>query len=231
MPAAGRFESTHSLGNHVGDQMRQLPSRLASFTIVAIASAALALAAGTAAAQEGAPRPMASVPGGPVGSEVFVSMTGGLVPGRQVTLNFGGLTAYELVGRIDVAADGLLAATVKVPEWAERNSVYYFFLNMSGTRVFSDPFIVTGPAGEVSLTGTVSQVVGSCVVMAGDDRTSFSLAGIAGELPAVGARVIVDGVLGIRPGGAGGAFPCLSHPGIPVRVTSIKRPSPSILER
>src|SRR5687767_14634094 len=90
-----------------------------------------------ASGQEAGPRPMASVPGGAVGSEVFVSVSSGLNPGHNVTLNFGGLAGYELIARVVVPADGVLATTVKIPDWVERNGVYFFFLNMNGVRVFS----------------------------------------------------------------------------------------------
>jgi hypothetical protein len=188
--------------------------------LTAAASVFLALP-GTA--QDGAPRPMAAVPGGPVGSEVFISMSGGLAPGARVSLGFGGLSGgYELLGRAEAGPDGVLSTTVTVPSWAEPNLVYHFFLNLGGgVRVFSDPFIVTGPGGALQVVGSVSEVIEGCVLLTGLDETRYALAGVTAPV-AVGERVTVEGNLGVGAGAVAGPSPCAGRPGIPVRVRTIR---------
>jgi hypothetical protein len=188
-----------------------------------LAAAATVLLALPAAAQDGAPRPMAAVPGGPVGAEIFISVSGGLAPGARMSLGFGGLSGgYELLGRVEAGPDGVLATTVTVPSWAEPNLVYHFFLNLGGgVRVFSDPFLVTGPEGALQVMGSVSEVDEGCVLLTGLDETRYTLTGVPAPVE-VGERVTVDGNLGVGQGAEGGPSPCAGRPGVPVRVRAIR---------
>lgn len=190
----------------------------------ALALAALLLLALPVSAQDPeAPRPLTSVPGAPVGSEVFVTMTEGLPPDRGVSLGFGGLSGgYELLARPTTGPGGALFTGVTVPSWAEPNLVYFFFLNLGGgVRIFSDPFIVTGPDGALQVTGSVSEADEGCLVMTGLDGTRYALNGVTTPVP-VGVDVVVDGTLGFPESLLPERSPCAAQPAIPVRVRSIQ---------
>jgi hypothetical protein len=203
-----------------------MPSRFVRLIPLAAAHAlsVTLLLATHAAGQDDAPRPMASVPGGPAGSEVFISMAGGrLEPGARVSLGFGGLSGgYELVARAVADGAGVLAANVTVPSWAEPGLVYFFFLNVGGgVRIFSDPFIVTAPGGLLQVMGSVTEVGEGCALMTGPGDARFALSGLTTPL-STGARITVDGVLGVAEGAEGGAAACAGRPGIPLRVRVVR---------
>jgi hypothetical protein len=189
-----------------------------------VAGAASLLIALPAAAQYGAPaQPQLSAPGAAVGSEVTVSMTQGLPPGSRMSMGFGGLSgSYELVGRAETDSLGAFSIRVAIPAWAERNRIYYFFLNTGGaTRLFSDPFIVTGADGALTVTGFVTEMAGGCVVIAGFDETKYALLGVTTR-HAVGDRVTVDGNLGTAQGVVPDGSPCARRPSIPIRVREVR---------
>jgi hypothetical protein len=194
------------------------PLRLGIF-----AAAAASLTALPAAAQYGAPpQPLVSDAGAAVGTEVTVSMTQGLPPRSRISMGFGGLSgSYELIGRAETDSLGAFTLRVAVPAWAERNRIYYFFLNTGGdSRLFSDPFIVTGAEGALQVTGFVTEVVDGCVVIAGFDDTKYALLGVTSK-HAVNDRVTVDGNLagrGVAPAGS----PCSRRPSIPIRVREVR---------
>jgi hypothetical protein len=197
-----------------------LASRLAGAGILA-ASLLFTL---EAAAQYGGPTgPVTSVRGAAVGSEVVVSMSSGLAPGARISLNFGGLSGgYEILGRAEADASGAFQTTLIVPTWAQRNEVYFVFANVGGgVRLFSDPFIVTGPLGAVQVSGTVTEVADGCVLIAGLDETRYTLFNVTTPV-AVGARVRVDGTVSnldrVVPEGSS----CAGRPAIPVRVETIR---------
>ena len=185
------------------------------------AAATLCLSEPVAAQYGGQTGPATSVRGGPVGTEVHLSMSGGLAPGARVSIGFGGLSgSYELLGRAEVAADGTLATSVTVPSWAERNLVYFFFVNAGGgVRLFSDPFIVTGAEGLLQVIGAVSEASDGCVVITALDDTRYALNGVATPVT-VGARITVDGHL--APVAAPEGFACGGRPAIPVRVSRVR---------
>jgi hypothetical protein len=193
-------------------------------SVAALAAAATAVLTMPAAGQDAAPpKPLTSVQGGPVGTEVTVSLPGGLPGGARASVGFGGLSGgYELLGRAEIGPEGALFGTFTVPRWAERNLVYFFFVNAGGgTRLFSDPFIVTGPLGALQVTGSVIETVDGCVLMAGLDDTRYTLFGVTTAF-AVGARVAVDGNLGVLDGVAPAGSRCADKPSIPVRVRTIR---------
>jgi hypothetical protein len=189
-----------------------------------VAVAASLLSALPLAAQYGAPaQPTLSVPGAAVGSQVTVSMSQGLPPGSRMSMGFGGLSgSYELIGRAQTDSLGAFSLTVAVPEWAERNRIYYFFLNAGGaSRLFSDPFIVTDGEGALQVTGFVTEMADGCVVMAGFDETKYALIGVT-TTHAVGDRITVDGSLGAAQGVVPAGSPCARRPSIPVRVRAVR---------
>ena len=190
----------------------------------AVAATALAALAMPGAGQDAAPpKPLTSVQGGPAGTEVTVSLPGGLPGGARASIGFGGLSGgYELLGRAEIGAEGALFGTFTVPSWAERNLVYFFFVNAGGgTRLFSDPFIVTGPLGALQVTGDVSETADGCVLITALDDTRYTLFGVTTPV-AVGATVAVDGNLGSLEGVAPAGSRCAGRPSIPVRVRTIR---------
>ena len=188
------------------------------------AALAALLLAPPAAAQYGArPGPSTSVRGAAVGGEVLVSMTSGLAPGARVSIGFGGLSGgYELLGRVEADAEGGFSTTLTVPDWAERNLVYLFFVNVGGgVRLFSDPFVVTGPLGALQVRGTVAEVSEGCVLITAFDDTRYALSGGVGTVVSVGARVAVDGNVAPRQGPSADGSLC-GAPAVPVRVRTLR---------
>lgn len=201
-----------------------MDSRLARHLarLVTVACTAL-LVALPAAAQDGeSPRPMTSVRGAPIGAEVTITVRDGLVPGRTVNVGFGGLSGgFEFVARGATGPDGSLSVTATVPAWAERDLVYYFFLNLGGNvRVFSDPFVVTFAEGVLRARGSVAEVAEGCMVIAAADQTRFALSGVTTRFP-VGAVITVDGTVGDAED-APEDSPCAGGPAIPVRVHGVR---------
>jgi hypothetical protein len=203
--------------------MRLSPVRHLGRSVSLAAASALMLSISVAAQEAAPPKPVISVQGGPVGTEVTLSMTSGLAPGGRASVGFGGLSGgYELLGRAETGPEGALFGTFAVPSWAERNLVYFFFVNAGGgTRLFSDPFIVTGPLGALQVTGTVTEVVDGCALISAPDNTRFALYGSTTTV-AVGATVAVDGNLGSLDGVAPAGSRCAERPAIPVRVRSLR---------
>jgi len=140
-------------------------------------------------------KPMISARGGPVGTEVTLTIVG-LPPLMNVRMGFGSFGMYESLGRGDADAYGVFSANVPIPYWGERDRVHYFFFNFADQRprAFSDPFLVTAPDGSVRLEGTIRADGVSCLSMDGPDETRFALEGpLAGWEP--GARVLVVGTI------------------------------------
>jgi hypothetical protein len=184
----------------------------------------LTLATASTAAAQMMPAPTLSHAGAAVGEQVTVTMrSGGLPPDRGMSMGFGGLAgSYELIGRAETDSTGAFTTTVLIPSWAEPNRIYYFFLNLGGgTRIFSEPFIVTGPAGALQITGFVTEQAPGCMVIAGFDETRYTLLGVT-TTHKVDDRVTVVGSLAqvseVPPAGA----PCGGRPSIPLRVRAVR---------
>jgi hypothetical protein len=193
---------------------------LSAVTFTASMTALLAL---PVTAQYGGPSgPTTSVRGGAAGSEVVVSMPSGLAPSARVSMGFGGLSGgYELLGRAETTPEGGISVTLTVPGWAERNLVYFFFVNVGGgVRLFSDPFIVTAPTGVLQVAGSVSEVTDGCVVISGLDDTRYAITGVNRPV-AVGSRVSVDSNLSLLEGELAAGSPC-ARPAIPVKAYAVR---------
>ena len=163
---------------------------------------------------------MTSLRGGPVGAEVSVAM-GGLAPSYPIIVGFGSLAAHELLHFGETDAQGALAATVKIPYWAEVDGVHVFFYALEDQRPrgFSDPFHVTAPDGTATVAGTVNADGTSCLGLTrnpprpGGETTLYTLQGVTGSF-APGTRVSVVGTV------AGG--PACSGQGLPISVREIR---------
>jgi len=192
--------------------------------LATLAAAASVLPALPGAAQVGgSPRPTLSAQGGMVGDPVTVTMSSTLAAGSRVSLGFGGLSGgFELLERAEVGPGGAMSFSVAVPSWAERDLIYYFFVNVGpGTRILSDPFIVTGPEGELRVTGAVSEVADGCVVIVALDDTRYALNGVTGPV-LVGSRIAVDGTLGAGGGNLPTDSPCTEPRVIPVSARRVQ---------
>jgi hypothetical protein len=162
------------------------------------------------------------VRGGAPGTELFISTLEGLPPNRRISIGFGGLSGgYELLGRGETGASGELLASVTVPSWAEPNLVYFFFLNLGGgTRIFTEPFLVTGAEGALEVSAQVTAVTEGCVTVMGLDQTAYVLAGVTVPV-AVGDLVTVTGTLGAPVGPAEGPA-CVVPAAIRVSARSVR---------
>ena len=135
-----------------------------------------------------------SPPAAPAESEVQVSM-GDLPPGMVVLVGFGGVgTPHEILTETTTDGAGTFAVEVRIPRWTERNRNHFFYMAYADQRprVFSEPFLVCGPNGEVRLEGVIGDEGVECLAMRGDDDALYTLTGEVGT-PAPGTRVVVEG--------------------------------------
>lgn len=131
-----------------------------------------------------------------VGDAVQVSM-GELPPGTVILVGFGGIgTPHEILTETRVDGQGRFSVSVEIPAWAELNQNHFFYMAFSDQRprVFSEPFVVTGPDGSIRVSGEITPDGGECIVLKGSNDALFSLVGAVGT-PAPGSRVVVDGTV------------------------------------
>lgn len=129
-----------------------------------------------------------------VGDAVQVSM-GDLPPGTVILVGFGGIgTPHEILTETRVDGQGRFSVSVEIPEWGELNQNHFFYMAFSDQRprIFSDPFVVTGPDGAIRVSGEITTDGVQCIVLRGSNDALFSLVGNVGT-PAPGARVVVEG--------------------------------------
>lgn len=130
------------------------------------------------------------------GDAVQVSM-GELPPGTVILVGFGGIgTPHEILTETRVDGQGRFSVSVDIPAWAELNQNHFFYMAFSDQRprVFSDPFVVTGPDGSIRVSGEIAPDGGECIVLRGSNDAVFSLVGAVGT-PAPGSRVVVEGTV------------------------------------
>jgi hypothetical protein len=161
-------------------------------------------------------KPVISPRGGPVDGEVTLSMVG-LPPLQPVRIGFGSFGQYELVGRAEADELGNIHVNLRVPNWAQRDGVHFFFVSLGGqvARALSDPFHVTGPDGVARIAGTINAELGmGCLGLVGPYDTPYALEGeVDGWSP--GQRVQVTGTVADR-------APCGGE-GLPISVREIRQ--------
>jgi hypothetical protein len=135
---------------------------------------------------------------------------GGLLPGTPVIIGFGSLSAHELLGQVDVDAEGEASIEVEIPYWAELNRPHIFFWALADQRPrgFSDPFHVTAPDGTARVVGTIRapEERTSCIPLQGPNDTRYMLQGVSGDW-APGTRVTVTGTVLDGPACSGAGLP------------------------
>jgi hypothetical protein len=186
-------------------------TRLRGVLAPAAAVAALATFQDVAAQRVG---PEMSHRGAPAGSEVELRMSG-LPPSTAVLLGFGGVgSPHEILGHAVTDEAGVWSMSARIPEWAERNRTYLFFLAWADQRPwgFSEPLIVTGPDRAVRVNGEVEAVVEGCTFLRARDETLYALTGEFGRMEPGSEAVVVGTVLP----DAGGSSPCAE--GRPIRL-------------
>ena len=154
-------------------------------------------------------KPMLSVRGAPVGTEVTLTIVG-LPPLMNVRMGFGSFEQYESLGRSDADVYGVFSANLMVPYWGERDRVHFFFFNFADQRprMFSEPFLVTAPDGTARITGTITDQGTSCLALDGPDDTRFALEGPLGGW-APGTKVLVVGTVSDEAACGGEGLPIL----------------------
>ena len=133
--------------------------------------------------------------GGAPGSEVTVGMSG-MPRSAGLRISFGSMSAYEVIDRVETDSEGNFTVTVRVPLWAEREEVHFFFVRYGAerTRVLSEGFHVTAPDGTAQVVGDLGSEGGSCVELRNSAEVRYNLVGEIGQWPA-GTRVSVSGTI------------------------------------
>ena len=152
-------------------------------------------------------KPFISPRGGPVDGEVTLSVIGA-DPLMPLRIGFGSFGQYELIAREQADVDGNFSMSIRVPYWAERDRVHFFFLSFGNRRprALSDPFHVTAPNGTARIVGTIRSDPGNCLSLDGPDDTVYSLEGpVGGWSP--GMRVLVTGTIAREPACGGNGVP------------------------
>lgn len=152
-------------------------------------------------------KPIVNPRGAPVDAEVTLTVIGA-EPGMALRIGFGSFGQYELIGREQANADGSFSGTFKVPYWAERDRVHFFFLSFGNQqpRALSDPFHVTSPDGTARVVGTIAPDSMGCIALQGPDQTRYALEGpISGW--SAGSRVLVIGTVAAEAACGGSAVP------------------------
>jgi len=152
-------------------------------------------------------KPLISPRGGPGNGDVTFTVIEA-VPLMPLRIGFGSFKGYEWIAREQADTNGYFSKVLKVPYWAERDRIHFFFLSLGGGRphALSDPFHVTAPDGTARVIGTLGADAGSCLALDGPDQTRYSLQGpIRGWAP--GTRVLIIGTVASEPACEGGGLP------------------------
>ena len=131
--------------------------------------------------------------GAPPAGQVTVKLTG-MPPLTGLRIGFGSLQEHQFIGRTASDAEGNATETVRIPDWAQRDKVHYFFMAYDDMqpRGFSDAFHVTGPDGMARVSGVIGDEGGSCSPLRNASDDLYTLIGDTREFKA-GSRVVVRG--------------------------------------
>lgn len=135
---------------------------------------------------------------GSVGDDVQIQASG-FEPGQEVGIGFGPPNSeFDIFTRVIADGAGGVTTTVAVPDWAESGREYVFAVSAEGgrTKAISTRFRVTGEdgAGEVRVTGVLTDEGVECQALRTDSGTLYTLAGDAGPFQ-IGDRVEVRGTI------------------------------------
>ncbi|MET0398772.1 MAG: DUF5818 domain-containing protein [Longimicrobiaceae bacterium] len=197
-----------------------MPARSPAAALLVLAAAAYAAACSPpgGGAERDAARPtvVAEPLAGPPGTDVQVRITG-FPPDVAVDVGFGPTrTEHRLLSRTATGGDGSSAAAVRVPADAVPGRPYVFVAEYAPAllELASDTFRVTAPAagpaapadttaggdmdtdtaGEVRVTGRLTDEGVECPALRGDDGRLYTLAGDTGGFKP-GDRVTVVGTV------------------------------------
>lgn len=132
--------------------------------------------------------------GAPAGTEVTVTMTG-MPPLTGLQIGFGSLQEHQFIARTPSDENGNATHVVRLPDWAQRDKVHFFFIAWGDIRPrgFSDAFHVTGPESVARVAGLLGREGESaCTTLRDGADNLYSLIGDTSSFPP-GARVVVRG--------------------------------------
>ncbi len=133
------------------------------------------------------------------GEEVTVSMD--QLPYAAVYIGFGALGGnHQLLTQGETDADGLLSATVRLPNWATPDLKHFFFLAGFDQRPFvtSHEFHVADAEGVFRVEGEITDEGLACPTLRNQDDRLYTLSGNTEEL-AAGSRVVLRATLSEQP--------------------------------
>lgn len=133
------------------------------------------------------------------GEEVTVSMD--RLPYQAVYIGFGALGGnHQLLTQEETDADGLLSATVRLPDWATPDLKHFFFLAGFDQRPFttSHEFHVADEDGVFRVEGEITDEGLACPSMRNGDDRLYTLEGNT-EGIAAGDRVVLQATLAAEP--------------------------------
>ena len=133
------------------------------------------------------------------GEEVTVSMDG--LPYAAVYVGFGALGGnHQLLTQAETDANGLLSATVRLPDWATSDLKHFFFLAGFDQRPFttSHEFHVADEDGVFRVDGEITDEGLACPTLRNGDGRLYTLEGNA-DAVAPGDRVVLRATLAAEP--------------------------------
>lgn len=174
----------------------------------ALALAAFVAACGGAVEIEPTPMPAPAPDGeqaisitpdaGTTATTVTVTATG-FAPGTRVDIGFGPpASEYDVLKTVRAGSDGVVRATVEIPEWVERRDYVFVAAGPGDQKLISERFRVTATGEDrperVRVTGVLTDEGVECPALRTDDGDLYTLAGDTGEF-VQGDRVTVEGTV------------------------------------
>jgi hypothetical protein len=140
-------------------------------------------------------RILATPRGGPIGTEVAVTVAG-LPPMIAIELGFGNLQQHQILERTSSDGEGMVAVKVRIPEFSEVNQTHFFFVAFgdSQPRGVSDAFHVTAADGTAIVRGEITDEGQSCTALRNAMDDVYTLVGDTSAFKP-GTRVAVRGTI------------------------------------